>query len=122
MSMQPVISEVDYNKLGQLIKKQKTHEVKFLKQLLKRLKIIKEKDIPKNTIRLNSLVVLWHSLLKKTVKLRIVLPDKEDLSKKQISVLSPISMALMGHKEKDNLTVSVPGMEKKLRILKVINN
>lgn len=120
--MQPVISEVDHNELGQLIVNQKNHEAKFLKVLLKRLKIIKERDIPKNTIRLNSLVVFWNSLLKKIVKLRIVLPDKEDLRTRHVSVLSPISMALMGYKEKDNLTVSVPGVEKKLRILRVINN
>lgn len=119
--MQPVISEVDHNELGQLIVKQKNHDVKFLKALLKRLKIIKEKDIPKNTIRLNSLVVFWNSLLKKIVKLRIVLPDKEDLKSRHVSVLSPISMALMGYKEKDNLFVPIPGVERKLRILRVIN-
>lgn len=120
--MQPVISEIDHNVLGQLIVKQKSHEIKFLKVLLKRLKIIKEKDISKNTIRLNSLVVFWNSLLKKVVKLRIVLPDKENLKTRHVSVLSPISMALMGYKEKDSLTLSVPGVEKRLRILRVINN
>jgi regulator of nucleoside diphosphate kinase len=120
--MQPVISETDYKKLGQLIEKQKTYQVPFLKTLLKRLRIIKEKDLPKNTIRLNSLVVFWNTLLKKIVKLRIVLPEKEDLGTRNVSVLSPISMALMGHKEKDNLTISSPGVEKKLRILRVIND
>lgn len=120
--MQPVISEVDYNALGQLIVKQKNHETKFLRVLLERLKIIKEKDISKKTIRLNSLIVFWNALLKKIVRLRIVLPHKENLKARHISVLSPISMALIGYKEKDNLIMSVPGVEKKLRILRVIND
>jgi regulator of nucleoside diphosphate kinase len=119
--MQPVISETDHTVLGQLIVKQKNHETKFLQVLLKRLKIIKEKDISKKTIRLNSIVVFWNYFLKKIIRLRIVSPGNENLKKRHISVLSPISMALMGYKEKDNLTVSVPGVEKKLRILRVIN-
>lgn len=120
--MQPVISEIDHNELDQLIVKRKNHEAKFLKILLKRLKIIKEKDISRKTIRLNSLVVFWNSFLKRIVRLRIVSPDKEDLKARHVSVLSPISMAIMGYKEKDNLIVSIPGVEKKLRILRVIND
>ncbi len=120
--MQQVISETDHHELGQLIVSQKKHEIKFLNVLLKRLKIIKEKDISKKTIRLNSLVVFWNSLLKKIIRLRIVLPHKEDLKSRRVSVLSPISMALLGHKEKDNLTVSAPGIEKRFRILRVIND
>jgi regulator of nucleoside diphosphate kinase len=120
--MQPVISEIDHNELGQLIVREENHETKFLKVLLKRLKIIKEKDISKKTIRLNSLVIFWNAFLKKIVRLRIVSPDKEDIKTRHISVLSPISMAIMGYKEKDNLIVSIPGLEKKLRILRVIND
>lgn len=119
--MIPVISEMDHNKLGQLIVKQKNHETKFLKMLLQRLKIIKEKDISKKTIRLNSWVIFWNSLLKRIVRLRIVSPEKEDLKTRHVSVLSPICMALMGYKEKDNLFLPIPGVERKLRILRVIN-
>lgn len=120
--MQPVISEIDHNELGQLFVDEKNHETKFLKALLKRLKIIKEKDISKKTIRLNSRVIFWNAFLKKIVRLRIVSPDMEDIKTRRISVLSPISMALMGYKEKDNLIMSVPGVEKKLRILRVVNS
>lgn len=120
--MQPVISDVDHNELGKLLVKQKNQQIKIFKVFLQRLKILKEKDIPKNTVRLNSVVVFWNSLLKKIVKLRIVVPEKEDLKAMQVSVLSPISMALLGHKEKDTLTMCVPGVEKRLRILRVSNN
>jgi regulator of nucleoside diphosphate kinase len=120
--MQPVISETDYNELGQLLVKEKNHETKFLKILLKRLRIVKEKDISKKTIRLNSLVIFWHSLLKKIVWLKIVAPEKADLKTRQVSVLSPISMALMGYKENDDLTINIPGVQKKLRIIRVTND
>lgn len=119
--MQPVISEKDYKELGQLLTKEKHYELKFLRALLQRLRIVKEQEISKKTIRLNSLVTLWHSLLKKIVRLRIVAPEKADLKNGHISVLSPISMALMGHKENDVLTVQVPGIEKQLRVIKVTN-
>lgn len=120
--MQPVISEIDHNELGKLIVRKKHYEVKFLEILLKRLKIIKEKNISKKTIRLNSWVVFWNSFLKKIVRLRIVTPDLEDIQTRQVSVLSPISMALMGYKEKDNLIMSIPGVERKLRVLRVTND
>lgn len=120
--MQAVISERDHHQLEQLVVKQKHPEIKFLKDLLKRLRIIKEKDLSKKTIRLNSIVVFWNSFLKRIVKLRIVLPEREDLKNRQVSVLSPISLALIGRRERENLIVVSPGLEKKLRILRVIND
>lgn len=119
--MQPVISEKDYKELDHILVKKETHETKFLKTLLKRLRIVKDNEVSKKTIRLNSLVVLWNSLLKKIVKFRIVSPGKEDLKAGKISVLSPISMAIMGHQENDTLTLNTPGLKKELRVIEVKN-
>lgn len=119
--MQPVISETDFNELGQLLVKEKTPETKFLKDLLKRLKIVKDSALLLKTIRLNSIVILWNSLLKKIVKFRIVSPLKADLKSGNISVLSPIGLALIGRKENDDLILNAPGLEKRFKVIKVTN-
>jgi regulator of nucleoside diphosphate kinase len=119
--MQPLISEADYNELGQIIVTKQDGETKLLKNILKKFRIVKEVELPSKIIRLNSVVVLWNDLLKRIVRLRIVLPDKEDLKARKVSVLAPISMALLGRKENDDLIVHVPGVEKQLRVIKVTN-
>jgi regulator of nucleoside diphosphate kinase len=119
--MKPVISELDYDQLGQIVEKSKTQEVNFLKQLLMKLRIVKETEVTAKTVRLNSFVWVWNSLLEKIVKLQIVLPGKEDLKKMHVSVLAPISLALLGYKENDTLTISTEGLVKQLKIIKVTN-
>lgn len=120
--MLPIISETDYKKLGQAVVEKQSHETTLLKKLLKKLHIVKDQDVSKKTIRLNSIVILWHSLLRKIVRFRIVLPHKADLKSRNISVLTPIGMALIGHKENDSLTVAVPGIEKEFTVLRVTND
>ena len=119
--MDPVISKPDYQKLKKIIKKEKSRETPILIKYLKKLRIVTEREISRKTIRINSLVFVWHSLLKKIIRIRIVWPSKANLYFKNVSVFAPIAMALLGRKESDSLRIDSAGISKELRIIKVIN-
>ena len=119
--MEPIISENDYQELEKIIKKEKTRETPILIKYLRKLRIVAEREISRKTVRVNSLVHVWHSQLKKIIKIRIVWPHKADFNFKSVSVFAPISMALLGRKENDNLSVVTSGITKEFRIIKVIN-
>jgi regulator of nucleoside diphosphate kinase len=118
--MHSIISDADLRAIKEVANRN-SREINFLQKILQKSTIIKDKMLPKKTIRLNSLVLLWHSILKKAVKIRIVLPHKADLKKRNISVFAPISMAILGFKENDRINVRLGGIAKELRIIKVIN-
>lgn len=120
--MTPIISEADVQKLDEVVQKKQSHYKKFLIGLMNRFKKVKEHEIPKKTVRLNSVVELWHSVFKRVIKIKIVLPAQENLNTKRISFFSPISMALIGYTENDLITMKSIGMNKYLRIIKVTNN
>src|SRR5688572_23725907 len=107
--MSTMISDVDYHVLQKTISRDKSN-LKFFKKLMAKISVVREELLPKTTVRLNSLVLLWHSFLQKTVSIRIVSPDLADLGNKNISVFAPISMALLGHKENDSIKVSIGGI------------
>ncbi|MBA3681616.1 MAG: GreA/GreB family elongation factor [Bacteroidetes bacterium] len=119
--MAPVISETDYNLLQAIIVTGLAAQTSFLKELLKKLRIVKDKEISNTTIRLNSVVEIWNAVLKKIVKFRIVMPEKEDLKKRHISILAPISIMLMGRKENDQVINKNSGIEKHFKVIRVIN-
>lgn len=119
--MKPIISEKDYKQLSLALKKKKTYYQNFLKSLMLRLQKVKDFEVNIKTVRLNSIVELWHSLLQKVVKIKIVMPAQANLRKRNISVFSPIAMALLGYKENDTVLLEGQGVNKEMKILKVIN-
>jgi regulator of nucleoside diphosphate kinase len=120
--MEPIISETDYKALRKILVKQKSTYGKFLKGLLQKFKRVKEKEMSDKTVRLNSIVEVWNSLLKKIMKIKIVLPSLANIKEKKISIFSPISLALIGYKENDVVEMDIPGVRKQLKIIRVINS
>lgn len=94
---------------------------KFLATIINKFRVVSKELVPKTAIRLNSLVLLWHPFLNKIVRFRIVPPDQMDLSHRNISVFAPIGMAVFGREENDRVTVTIGGIKKSLRIIKVVN-
>ena len=114
--MSAIISYTDFRVLKETIIRQQ-YNLTFFKKIMQKIVVVRDELIPKTTVKLNSIVLLWHSLLKKTVKFRIVSPDHVDLSLRNVSVFAPIASAIMGHKEKDLVRVSIGGIEKELKII-----
>ena len=119
--MYPIISESVYKILANLIRRKKTIDVKPLVVELSKAKIVKDNFLDSKIVSLNSIVEFITTSFKKPMRLQIVLPEFEDLKQKKISILSPISIALLGFKEADSFLWQMPSGLKKMQILKVIN-
>jgi regulator of nucleoside diphosphate kinase len=123
--MIPIISESVYKILHKLTTRQKSKTVKKLEEglgeELSKAKIVKDELLDRKIVSLNSIVEFISSSLKKPIRLKIVLPEEEDLGKRKISILSPISIALIGFKEADIFNWKMPSGFRRLTILKVTN-
>lgn len=118
--MDSMISDEDYGLLKKTAMAADPQN-KLLKKIVRSRKIVRVDFLPKKTVKLGSIVLLWHSFLKKAVRFRIVLPDEVDNGIRNISVFAPISVAVFGHQENDHIYVKIGGIKKELRIIKVTN-
>lgn len=119
--MKPIVSESVYKILYNLLHKVKSPEGKQLGQELSKAQIVKDEELNKKVITINSEVEFIEEDLDKPIRLKIVLPEDADLSQRKISIFAPISIALIGFSESYSFNWLLPSGNKKLKILKVIN-
>lgn len=120
--MKPIISETVYKKLYNLLQKVKSSEGKQLGAELSKAEIVKDAELHHNIVTINSEVEFVEESLNKPIKLKIVMPEEADLSQRKISIFAPISIALIGFKESYTFNWMLPSGNKKLKIIRVINN
>ena len=92
-----------------------------LKVELRRAKVVKSEKLPDDIVRLNSTVKLQEESTKKIMEFTVVLPAQADMTKKRISVFSPVGTAIIGYKKGKQVKWQVPGGEKLFTILEVAN-
>ncbi len=95
-----------------------------LKELLDQLNNaleVNEEDFPTTIVRLNSLVTLQTTYGRKD-NLELVLPNEADLSKRKLSVLSPMGAALFGYEEGKNVTWKFPNGYENILIERVLRD
>ncbi len=63
--------------------------------------IVDEEEMPKDIVRLNSILTLKSVSNSSTMPLQIVIPMNENIRKQKLSVLSPLPVVLMGYSEGD---------------------
>lgn len=114
-----IISKLDYANLLILIEKtENTSAADALDEEISRANVVELKDLPTNTVTMNSLVTFSDvdSAEEKTVQL--VYPQDADINQAKISVLSPVGSALIGLSIGGTIEWPVP--QGKVRRLKVI--
>ncbi|SHH05775.1 GreA/GreB family elongation factor [Flavobacterium johnsoniae] len=126
MKPTPTFSKTDYQFLRELILKSKnstnTKEANQLSQELDRAVISKESDLGNTVIRINSLVTIEDVKANKQMKIQIVLPSSADVKQSKISILAPLSVAIIGFKENDEVDWELPAGIKTLKIVAVDNS
>jgi regulator of nucleoside diphosphate kinase len=95
------------------------HSLKELLEQLKNAVEVNEEDFPTNVVRLNSVVTLQTTYGRKD-NLELVLPNEADLSKRKLSVLSPMGAALFGYEEGRNVTWKFPNGYENILIERVL--
>ena len=88
---------------------------------LKKAKLVSKDEFPPDVVRLNSTVRIKPADKDHVMELMIVLPDKADLKKRKISIMSPIGTALIGFRQGESVKWQVPSGKKTFTILEVNN-
>jgi regulator of nucleoside diphosphate kinase len=125
MKPTPTFCSTDYQLLRELILKSKnstnSKEVGQLAQELDRAIISKGDVLDNSIIRINSHVTIEDVKAKKQMKIQIVLPSHADVKEGRISILAPLSVAIIGFKENDEVDWELPAGIKTLKIIAVSN-
>ncbi|KUJ61925.1 gramicidin biosynthesis protein [Flavobacteriaceae bacterium CRH] len=125
MKPTPTFSKTDYQFLRDLISKSKnstnSKEIGQLAQELDRAIISPENELDNSTVRINSYVTIEDVKAKKQMKIKIVLPSSADVKQGKISILAPLSVAIIGFKENDQVDWELPAGIKTLKIVAVSN-
>jgi transcription elongation factor GreA len=90
-----------------------------LRSRLSKLSQIDLSKVPKDRVGLGSRVEVQDVATKGREMYELVIPDAMDLDQGHISVSSPLGRGLLDHKSGDTVTVQLPSMTRKLKILKV---
>ena len=126
MKPTPTFCKTDYQFLRELILKSKNStnakEANQLSQELDRAIISKESELDLSTVRINSYVTIEDVSAKKQMKIQIVLPSYADLKQSKISILAPLSVAIIGFKENDEVDWELPAGIKTLKVIAVDNS
>ncbi|MEO7978543.1 GreA/GreB family elongation factor [Flavobacterium sp.] len=125
MKPTPVFCKKDYHFLRELILKSKNatnaKEIGQLSHELDRAIISKEDVLDSSIIRINSHVTIEDVKAQKQMKIQIVLPSASNVKEGKISILAPLSVAIIGFKENDQVDWELPAGIKTLKIIAVSN-
>jgi len=126
MKPTPVFCKKEYQFLRELILKSKNEtnirEIGQLSQELDRAIISEESFLDNSIIRINSHVTIEDVKANKQMKIQIVLPSLSDVKERKISILAPLSVAIIGFKENDQVDWELPSGVKTLKIIEVNSN
>jgi regulator of nucleoside diphosphate kinase len=125
MKPTPVFSLTEYQLLRELILQSKNttnaKEAGQLSQELDRAVISKEPILDNSIIRINSSVIIEDVKTGKQMKIQIVMPSGSNVKEGKISILAPLSVAIIGFKENDEVDWELPAGLKTLKIIAVDN-
>ncbi|MEX1668892.1 GreA/GreB family elongation factor [Zhongshania guokunii] len=91
-----LIKESDYLSLTEFIKRNRSEATAALAEEINKAKVIADDGFPDNVVSLNATVDFYDPELSKASKVTLVLPWQADLTKRKVSILSPVGCALIG--------------------------
>jgi regulator of nucleoside diphosphate kinase len=125
MKPTPVLTITDYNILRELVKNAKDstniREIALLTQELNRAIVNKDGVLDTSIIRMNSHVTVEDIKTKQQMNIQIVMPSQSNIKEGKVSILAPLSVAIIGFKENDEVEWQLPAGIKNLKIIAVTN-
>jgi regulator of nucleoside diphosphate kinase len=122
---QPVLSKADHDTIMSYIKNGETAaqfnraDAEELLAEIKRARIVSDKELPADVIRLNSVIHLRDKTANKQMQLILVTPKQANIKEKKISVMSPVGIALIGCRKGQQVKWRVPIGERQFLITDV---
>lgn len=124
--MTPTLALTDYNALRRLLRYPgmlaRGNEVQLLEKELNKATVIDDQKVSEEVVRLNSHVKVQDVQTGKITEFQIVMPSHADFKLRKMSVLAPMSIALLGFKKGDSFNWEMPGGVKRIRIISVEND
>ncbi len=95
--------------------------VRDLTEELNRAVILKDNEVRKDVITMNSTVRLTDLDSGETVTLTLVFPHAADIERNRISILAPIGTGMLGYAVGDTFEWRVPGGLKHMRVEEIVS-
>lgn len=92
-----------------------------LEMELKKAKLVHKEDLPEDIVRLNSRVTIKEEKENKIIEITVVTPEKANIKRRLISIMSPIGTALIGFRKGQQVKWKVPAGKKTFTIMDVQN-
>jgi len=119
------LTQTDFDSINGIIKiipfTETTKEQRHFSEELRKCKIVKDTKLPKDVIKIDSLVAVEDITRKSIMEFQIVMPEQANMKEMKISVLAPLSIALLGYKKDFTVDWHMPAGPRKLKIIKVEN-
>jgi len=90
-----------------------------LRSRLAKLSQIDLSKVPNDRVGLGSRVEVQDTSTKEREVYELVIPDAMDMDKGHVSVASPLGRGLLDHKKGETVTIRLPAMTRKLKIMKL---
>ncbi len=117
------ITDNDMKRLRELIMETDNRDKKYLRELedeLDKGEVVNSRNIPNNSITMNSKVRLRDINTQKEMICWLVFPDDSNADQGKISILAPIGTALLGYKIGDIIEWKVPAGLTKLKVEEIL--
>jgi regulator of nucleoside diphosphate kinase len=117
-----IVTDADMDRLTRLVRALKCslfrdpQQVELLDQTLEKADVRPPSRVPRDVIRMNSRVRVLDLDVRQKELYTLVFPEEANISRGLISVLAPIGIALVGHRQGDVVEARVPGGIRKLRV------
>lgn len=121
-----VMTQQDHDRLLALIREhrqQQTGErenLDALEQELSKARIVPREELPSDVVTMHSTVKVRSGDAKRRQTYTIVYPHEADIDRGRLSVLAPISTALLGYRVGDEVTWEVPAGQRQYHIEEVV--
>lgn len=115
-----LITERDYLRIRHILSTQNSGDYENLEIEIERAKIIEEREVPLDLVRMNSKVKFMTLQDEKVNTLTLVFPEEANFSEGKISILAPLGSALIGLRVDQEINWMFPdGKTKNIKILEV---
>ena len=117
-----IVTDADMDRLSRLIRDLKPSrfrdqlQLQLLEETLESAEVRSSEHIPRGMIKMNSRIRVLDLGTGKQELYTLVFPDNADILTSRLSVLAPVGIALLGHREGDIIEAKVPGGARRLKI------
>ena len=122
-----IVSDADMERLSRLVRALKhslfrdQQQLELLDQTLESAEVRLLARVPRDIIRMNSSVRVFDFDTRQKEVYTLVFPEEANFSRRMISVLAPLGIALLGRKQGDIIEARVPGGIRRLRVERVLH-